>query len=223
MRIRLNFAGLLVSSLLLSLSLCRAQVVVVPSTVTFGFGTNNDGSQLWDLSGGYSLSLNVNLRNGIQVPMTLGFQLVQDASGNLSSPAGDIQTLTLGDPATGPVFAVNYKITGKVTGSQGTARARFTMRMTGSGFIGDTNTITVKSMSAILVVDASPNATSGQLVGLTDARISAKFSNGIESLTGTIPAADFTTDLPPGVDGTWGLTLQLAGFNSLSGSAVITT
>jgi hypothetical protein len=191
----------------------------VPNTVTFGFGTN-DNNQLWDLTGSYSLSLNINQRNTIQVPMTLGFVLIQDASGNLTSPPGDIQNLVLGDPVSGPSFTVTYKVTGKVTGSGGAARARFTIRMTGNGTVGN---ITVKSMSAILIVDASPNPADGQLEGNTDAKFSAKFSNGIESLAGTIPAADFTTALPPGVDGTWSISLQVAGFNSLSGSAIITT
>ena len=220
MRIRLNFAGLLVSALLLSLSVCRAQVIVPPS-VSFGFGTNaGDGTQLWDLSGSYGLSLNINLRNGIQVPMTFGFNLIQDASGNLSSPTNDFQNLVLGDPVIGPSFTVTYKITGKVTGSGGAARARFTIRMTGNGIAGG---VTVDSMSAILVVDASPNSGDGQLEGVTDTKFSAKFSNGIESINGSIPATDFATALPPGVDGSWGLTLQLAGFNSLSGTAIITT
>lgn len=211
MTIRFNLRYLLISALLFSFRVCHAQSNVT-GTVTFSFG-DTPATQLWDLSGGYSLNLVVNQRNGIQVPLQVGFNLVEDARGNLTAPSGDFQALTLGD---GTLFTVTYTITGKVTGSGGAARARFTIRMTGNGTVGG---ITVNSMSAIFVVDAQPNSDDGLLHG--PARFSAKFSNGVEGVSGTID--DIATALPSGVDGTWTLTLQVAAFNSLSGSAVVTT
>lgn len=215
MTIRFNLLRyLLISALLFSLRVCHAQSSNVTGTVTFSFG-DTPATQLWDLSGGYSLNLVINQHNGIQVPLQLNFNLVEDARGNLTAPPGDFQALTFGDSAPA-LFTVSYTITGKVTGSGGAARARFTIRMTGNGTVGG---ITVNSMSAILVVDAQPNAEDGLLHG--PARFSAKFSNGVEGVSGTI--GDIATALPAGVDGTWTLTLQVAAFNSLSGSAVVAT
>lgn len=211
MRIRFNLRYLLISALFFSLQVCHAQSNA-PTTVTFSFGTS-EGSQLWDLSGGYSLNLVVSERNGVQVPLQVNFNLVEDARGNLTSPAGDFQALTLN----GMLFTVSYTIAGKVTtDSSGTTHARFTIRMTGNGTVGG---LTINSMSAIIVVNATPNAEDGLLHG--PARFSARFSNGVEGVSGTIQ--DIATALPPGVDGTWTLTLQATAFNSLVGTAVVTT
>src|SRR5579864_2979173 len=122
MRIRFNLRCVLVLVFLLSLSLCRAQTV--PPTVTATFGTT-EGTQLWDLTGTYGVSMTVNQKNGIQVPVTLGFTIVQDASGNLHGVVGDLQGITLNDSAS---FGVNYTLSGKVTGSGGNAQARFVVR-----------------------------------------------------------------------------------------------
>jgi hypothetical protein len=207
---RIRFYLPLLATLLLSFGI-RAQTNV-PATVTFGFGTNAD-SQLWDLTGNYSINATVNQHNGIQVPLTTVFSLVQDAAGNLHGVNGDIQQVTLGDSTS---FAVTYTVNGRVTGAGGAARARFTVRMTGSGTVGLLGTV---NFSGVLVVDAVPNPDDGELEGT--AEFSAHLGGGLEGVNGVIP--DFATPLPPGVDGTWSLDMQLMGGRSLNGSAVITT
>ncbi|HLX70151.1 MAG TPA: hypothetical protein VKV04_11050 [Verrucomicrobiae bacterium] len=213
MRIRFDLrCFLLISAFMFSLSLCRAQTTV-PTTVTAGFGTN-DGTQIWDLTGDYSVSATVTLKNGITVPLTVDFHLVQDAVGNLSGVPGDFRIMDLN----GNAFAVSYRVTGKVTGSGGAARTRFTVRFTGNGQVGSLQTTKI---SAVLVVNASPNPEDGQLEPITTTKFSAHFTGGLESINGTLP--DFAPALPLGVDGTWTLNMQLLGGRSLDGSATITT
>jgi hypothetical protein len=210
MSTRFNLRYLLVSALLFSLPVCRAQITV-PSTASLSFGQTPD-TLLWDLSGAYSLNLVVNERNGIQVPLIVGFNLIEDASGNLHGVTNDIQALSLG----GAGFTVSYTITGKITGSGGAATAKFTMRIIGNGSVGNGNS---DNFSAVLTVVASPNPDDGNLEGV--AKFSARVSGGIEGVSGTIP--QFSTALPPGVDGTATLNFQIAGFSSVVGTATLTT
>ena len=210
MSIRFNFRYLLVSALLFSLPVCRAQITV-PSTAIVSFGQTPD-TLLWDLSGTYSLNLVVNEHNGIQVPLTFSYNLIEDAEGNLHGVTNDIQYLTIG----GAPFTMAYTITGKITGSGGAATARFTIRIFGNGTVGNQN---INTFSAVMTVVASPNPDDGNLEGV--ARFSARFSSGIEGVSGTIP--QFSAALPPGVDGTATLNFQIAGFSSVVGTATLTT
>jgi hypothetical protein len=213
MRIRLDLrCFLLISALMFSLSLCRAQTTV-PALVTASFGTNA-GTQLWDLTGDYSVIATVTERNGVTIPLTVDFHISQDAKGNLRGVPGDFRILDLNSNA----FAVSYRITGKVTGSGGTAQARFIVRFTGNGQVGALPNV---RFSAVLIVNATPNPDDGMLDPITTAKFSARFSGGLESVSGTLP--DFDPLLPAGVDGTWTLTLQMLGGRSLDGSATITT
>lgn len=215
MRIRLNLrCFLLISALMFSFSFCRAQTV--PPLVTATFGTNgNDGTQLWDLTGDYTVTATVTEKNGVTIPLTVDFHINQDASGNLRGGGpNDFRILDLNSNG----FAVGYTITGKVTGSGGAAQARFTVRFFGNGQVGALQTTRI---SAVLVVNASPNSTDGALDPVTPAKFSARFNHGLESVSGTLP--DFDPLLPADVDGSWTLTLQMLGGKSLDGSATITT
>lgn len=210
MRTRFNLRYLLISALFFSLQLCRGQI----APVVFDFGTTT-GTQLWDLTGAYGVSFTINQPSGLEVPVAVSFTLIQDAAGNLRGAANDFQLLTIGSNAS---FTVSYTITGKVTGSGGAARARFTVHMVGNGNIGG---IGLNSMSAFLVVDAVPDSEGGQLNGV--ARFSANFSSrSLPGLSGSV--TDFTTPLPPNVDGTWTLLLLPSSLNnSAAGLAAVYT
>jgi hypothetical protein len=213
MRIRLNLRSVLVLALLISSTLCRAQTV--PGNLTFNFGTTNDGTQLWDLTGTYSVDVTVSTKQGLQVPVSLGFSIQQDAAGNLRGVVGDFQGLTIGDNVA--LVGVSYTLSGKVTGSAGKAEAKFIVRFNGTASIGGFQDV---NFSAVLTVDAVPSSNDGQLEGV--AKFSSHFAGGnFEGVTGTI--SDFAAPLPPGVDGSWTLNLQMIGGNSLAGSATITT
>ena len=214
MRIRFNPLWLLVSVLAFSLQLSRAQIDV-PPTISFDLGGSNaPDTSLWDLNGTYNLSLNVEQRNGLETPMALSFELIQDAKGNLTGNTNDFQELDLGDNS---FFAVSYVIHGKVTGTGGGARVHFTIHFFGNGMLAGQ---TINSMSGSLTVDGEvDNATGGLIMGAKASKFSVSFGRA-GSLRGV---ADFSTDLPSGVDGTWNLSMQLAALSKISGTATITT
>lgn len=212
MRIRFDLRYLLISAVLFSLPFCRAQTTV-PGSVTFNFGGTNS-PPLWDLSGTYSLNLTVNQKNGIQLPLTMSFNMVEDAAGNLHGVTNDYQALTIGNN-TNTLFTVTYVIVGKVTGSGGNATARFTIDMVGKGTLAGEN---VNSFSAGLGVAAVPNPEDGQLEG--EAAFIGK-PKGFPSITGIIP--NFSTALPSGANGTWTLTMQVNELETQAGTAVIIT
>ena len=212
MTIRLNPRWLLISALIFSLQLCRAQVQV-PPTLSFDLGSSNaPGTQLWDVGGSYSVNLLVDERSGLEVPVQISFTLIQDANGKLSTVSNDFQSLVISDNS---LFAITSQISGKVTGSGGFARVHFTIHFTGSGNLAAHNDVPVEGS---LTVDAEPDASTGQLVGVKS-KFSAGFS-GFSSLRGT---TQFAAGLPPGIDGSWNLTLQLVALGKVSGTGTINT
>ena len=216
MKTRLNPRWLLISTLLFSLQFCRAQVVVLPSTLSYGFGTSNaTASQLWDLNGDYVAELLVE-RGGVSMPVEVGFSLIQSPKGQLSSSVGDLPNATVvfnndNDSA----FAAFAKISGKVTGSGGLARVQFTVHFTGSGALAKTATDINGTLSVNAEVDST---TEGQLSG--SSKFSAHFSKVSNSVGGK---SDFAANLPPGADGSWNLTMHLVGLNKVTGVGVINT
>lgn len=213
---RIRFHLLLISALLFSISASRAQTA--PGPVTFNFGASDDGTLMWDLSGFYTLNFVIPQANGTALPVTVSFNMTEDPAGNLHGNAGDFQFLQLGSNS---AFTVTNTISGKVTGSGGAATARFTIHMksSGPGAVGGPNGINVNSMSALIVIDASPSLEDGALEG--SAKFSARFSNGVEPVNGSIQS--FTTPLPPNVTGAWSLTVTVDAFSSIVGTALLTT
>jgi hypothetical protein len=213
MRIRLNPLWLLVSVLAVSLQISRAQVEV-PPVVSFDLGGDAaPDTSLWDLTGTYTVALDVEQPNGLVTSMSLGFNLLEDARGNLSGSTNDFQELDLGDNS---FFAVSYSIKGKITGSGGTGRVHFTIHFTGNGTLAGQQ---VDNMSGSLTVDAEAQPGTGQLMGTKISKFSVNFGR-FGKLKGL---ADFATALPSGVDGTWNLSMQMAALNKVTGSAIITT
>jgi hypothetical protein len=215
MTIRLNPRWLLVSALMLSLQFCRAQVEV-PSNLSFDLGTTDapPTSQLWDVGGSYSVSLLVEQKSGIEVPIILTFNLIQAANGKLSTVSNDFgQGL---DVSSNSFFAITPSISGKVTGAGGIARVHFTVRFKGIGTLAGHPNVPV---SGSLTIDAETDASSDQLVGVKVSKFSAGFS-GFSSIKGTTL---FASDLPPGVDGSWNLSLQLVALGKVTGTGIITT
>jgi|GEM_PF-3047423 len=220
MTIRLNPRWLLLPALLFSLQFCRAQIVVPPS-ISFDLGgTNSPASQLWDLNGSYVLNFTVEQPNGTAVPVQLSFTLIQSPSGKLSNPTNEFgDTLTISDST----LAIFPHITGKVTGSDGTARVHLIVRFTGSGTLAGRN---VNSFSGQFTIDAETAAATDspdgipELVGIKPSNFSASFP-GLANFKGQVP--DFVAPLLPGVDGTWNLTLDMVALNKVTGTATATT
>jgi hypothetical protein len=207
MRIRLNLRWLLVPALFFSLQLCRA------NNLTFNFDTNS--APLWDLSGLYSFTLNLQEPNGAVIPVSLAFNMRQDAAGNLHGFPGDFQSIFLDENSS---FVVTNTISGSVRGNLSTgATARFVVHFLG---FGGTTDQPQGPISATLLVDAaiSPDG-SLTLEPIKPIRFIAQLPHasvrGIDAVS-TIP-------LPPGEDGSWTLNLQFDTFNRAIGAAIVTT
>jgi hypothetical protein len=212
MRIRFNPRWLLISALVFFLQIGRSQTL--PGTISFDLGAEDaPGTQLWDLSGTYRFDLILVQKNGLETPFGMTFNMVQDAQGRLFGVTNDLQDLEFGDNST---FIINYTINGKVNGSAGIGHAVFTIRVSGSGFLAGQE---VDFFTGTITVDATTDPATGQLIGNKPTKVNLTFP-GFGVLKGS---ADFLTALPPGVDGTWNLSLQLAPLSTISGSAIIGT
>ncbi len=214
MTIRLNPRWLLVSVLLFSLQLCRAQITV-PPTLSFDLGSDDPADcKLWDITGNYALNLNVEGRNGLSVPVQIDFFLQQGPTGKLTTSPGNVSGLVFNDDNNSQ-FAIATAISGKVTGSGGLGRVHFTVHFAGNGSFGGIQNTTVKGS---VTVDAETDATTGQLVATKATHFSANIP-GVNNISGV--AHDLTTPLPGGVDGTWNLTMNFAGLNKLTGTGIV--
>jgi len=210
MTIRLNLRWLLISALLFSLQFCRAQTI--PSSLSFGLGPDvAPETALWDLHGDYDVFLQVNARNGLSVPVEISFSLAQSPAGKLSSPAGNISGLVFNNDDNS-AFAITTKVVGKVTGSGGFARAHFTVRFRGNGSFGGLQNL---SVSGSLTVDAETDPVSGQLLSSRFSEFRAKI-DGVNRVSGR---SDFAVGLP--TDGSWNLTLDVAGLNKFTGTGIV--
>lgn len=209
MTIRLNPRWLLISALVFSLQFCRAQPV--PPSLSFDLGPNvATETQLWDLSGSYDLNFEISARNGLSMPVEISFTLAQDASGKLTGPAGGISGLVFNNDDNS-AFAISTKISGKVTGSGGLARAHFTIHFSGNGSFGGLQNVPV-SGSLTVDGDTSSGDLSGRIKGFT-ANV-----GGLNHLAGK---TDFSVALP--TDGSWNLSLHLAGLTKFVGVGAINT
>ncbi len=214
MTIRLNPRWLLVSALLFSFQLCRAQITV-PSTLSFDLGSDDPAdNKLWDISGSYAVNLNVVSRNGNSIPVQIDFFLQQGPTGKLTTSAGNITGLVFDDDNNSQ-FAITTKISGKVTGSSGVGRVHFTVKFSGNGPFGGVPNVTVQGS---MNVDAETDASSGQLVGTKVTHFTANIV-GVNNISGT--AHNVSMALPAGVDGTWNLTMNLAGLNKFTGTGIV--
>jgi hypothetical protein len=212
MTIRLNPRWLLISTLLFSLQLGRAQVL--PGTLSFDLGSSNAAdTKLWDVGGNYQVNLLLQERHAV-LPIQLAFTLVQDSAGKLTSPVDDVGSVVLSDNDS--VLAILYRVTGKVSGSGGIARVHFSIRMSGSGTLAGQN---VDSFTGSFSVDAETDPTTLQLMGSK----SSKFSGNFPGLSSVKGKAELVTDLPQGDDGSWNLSMQLVALSKLTGTGVITT
>jgi len=214
MTIRFNPRWLLVFVLLLSLQLCRAQVVVLPSNISFDLGGSDaPDTQLWDLNGDYSLDMTVVNNRGNATEVRVFFTMIQDGTGRLSNITNlNFGELDLGDNS---FFAIVPRISGKVTGSGGTAQVHFTVHMNGNGTLAGQN---VNSLNATLTVNAETDATTGLLTGT--AKFSGNFGGKL-SVSGV--ASDFASPMPQGANATWTLSMQLAGISKVVGTGTVQT
>jgi hypothetical protein len=180
--------------------------------MSFDLGTDNPTDcKLWDLSGNYDVTFSIQGRNGLSVPVEISFALTQDPSGKISTPAGNVSGLVFNNDDNSS-FAITTQITGKVTGSGGFARARFTIHFSGNGTFGGIQNV---SVSGSMTVDAETDSEGGLLSGQIR-NFTSNMGNGLNHISGK---SDFAAGLPS--DGTWNLTLNVAGLTKFSGTGSI--
>jgi hypothetical protein len=210
MTIRLNPRWLLISALVFSLQFCRAQTI--PPSMSFDLGSDAPTDcKLWDLTANYDVSFEVIARNGVVMPVQISFALTQDPSGKISTPDGNVSGLVFNNDDNSS-FAITTKITGKVTGSGGFARTRFTIHFSGNGVFGGIQDV---SVSGTMTVDASTDSADGLLTGRIK-NFTADIGGGLNHIAGK---SEFDAGLP--TDGSWNLSLNVAGQTKFVGTGIL--
>jgi hypothetical protein len=191
---------------------CRAQI---PQSASFNLGPAvAPETQLWNLSGDYTINIDIESRNGLSIPVQISFSLVQDTAGKLTGSPGAVSGLIFNNDGNS-AFAIGTTVSGKVTGSLGFARARFTVHFAGNGQFGGRQNLEV---TGSITVDAETDPSTGQLTGRVR-NFTADIGNGFNHISGK---SDFAMALPSGVDGSWNLTVNVAGLQKFNGIGVIT-
>jgi hypothetical protein len=200
---RLLFAVLL----LFAIPVCFSQQA--PSgEVDFSFNSSN-APAVYDLTGAYTLSQNVQGVGGTTVPLSIGVTLIQNSRGVIKGSG--ITTATLGSGTTASTFAGFYNANGRITSlADGTRRANLNVHMHNTDIVAGVRSSF--NISAHYVLDVTPDGFSGSVRG------SAQFS-GLGSGRIDSPVA---APLPPGIDGSWGVSMNILPLGKLTGTASIT-
>jgi hypothetical protein len=210
MKNRLFCAALLLSSL---------QFGFAQIQTTLSLGPTN-GLPVWDISGIYQIT------NQMQVAV------IGPKSAHLASPPTQVvfNQLPLGVDAHGKVTGGGWilvpvgndvvggysTVSGKMSGGGTNTHVNFTVKFTGNGTIAGVDTTCNISSRYNLQVIYAPGANPPLTNLIGKASGSAHFSH---MGSGTLKDNPLSLPLPPGVDGTWSMTVGLSQFgNKLSGS-----
>ena len=162
---------------------------------------------VWDLTGTYDITNHMQAA-AVQPTEIVFKQVVLTTDGHGKIRGSDTIIVTVGDGAVGGV----YRASGKISGGGEKTRVNLAIRFTGKGTVAGVFTSCSISANYNLTVNPLTKTLVGQASG------SASFSQlGNGSLK-----SDFSLPLPPGVDGNWGVTLDVIPFgNKISGSGLI--
>jgi hypothetical protein len=201
---------LVLASLALSLGLGYAQEAPTGSII-YNFTAAN--FPIWNFSGPYGFSQQM---AGVGGPVPLGYSLTinHTLEGQLTGAGATI--VTLGQD----VAAAQYVVKGTVSQGGDATRVAFTVSLTGSGldYIGGQRHSFHISLSYSLMVDPA-SLTLVPIGNGPGVRGSVQIA-GLGNAT-VIPGEGFAVALPPGVDGAWGVSLDVVGLDQLGGTATI--
>ena len=167
---------------------------------TFSFGL--PAKPVWDITGTYTLSPDVNEDTSVVFDVTI----IQDAQGMVTG-SGDTTVEIDGAPSTG-----HYTVKGKVTNSGGVAKINATVKLSGSGTVQGLDTTYSLSASYKLEIDPITGTVFGSARGSAKAAGvgSGPINDQIEAL------------LPPDMDGSWTLLMDLVPTgNKLGGTSSV--
>ena len=155
----------------------------------------NGDVALWDPSGTYSSELDL---------FSLNYVLNMDSTGKITGQG----TVFIDAFVFGADFNLSGTLafTGTLKSSGNVARLTLAMSLNGGGTVEGTNILFTAKAKEILEVDA----TTLQLVGSQSGSVTVIAPDIHKRATSKIPKEEVFTTLPPGMDGTWNLNLNLS-------------
>ena len=201
MTIPSKFRVLLLAFLVGSLPVCYADAPSGLVNLAFTSGS----SAAFDFSGGYTFTQLISGAGGQTTPFTLGVSFTQDPNGFLHG--SDTTIMSVGND----FVAGQYTVTGRVSGG-GRTPARITLAVRISG----QDVIAGKTTAFNITINYNLSVKEDGSVGGT-ARGTAHFSG----LAGGRISASVSTPLPQGMDGSWGLQMNIIPLSRLGGTANI--
>ena len=196
--------GLCLALLAFSLQFCLAQAPSGPLNFTF----NTASTAVYDLSGGYDLSADLQGVGGTTTPISIGgLFLTHYPSGRLAG-VGQIIVYIGSDPVT-----ANYNLSGHVSGGGNQpVRVVFSVRMSGNGQVAGVQT----GYSLAVHYNLEVNSASRSMLGTARGRLSLSRLSG-----GSIRSDNISIPLAEGVDGSWSAQMNILPGSSLNGTANI--
>ena len=187
----------------IAFGLSVASLTAAPPSGIYTYQFDVDSIALWDVSGDYHLSPDIN----DDIPVNFDISVLQDSKGKLYGTGPTTVDID------GETVQGNYTVKGKVLVTAGVSRATATVKVSGSGMIQGlvrsyslSETFNLEIDSAGLTAVGTGNG-SAKAKGLGSGRISE----------------DINALLPEGVDGSWQLDLGVqTTVKKLSGTSTIT-
>jgi hypothetical protein len=198
MRIAIKTRWLFAALFALSLQFCFGQT----SPVNFSFVGAD--TPVWDFSGSFQISQNMQGAGGQDVPLSYTIAITHDATGRLQG--SDWTFLGVGNDT----VAAHYVVSGRVSGGGTATKVTLVVRLSGEDTIAGVLT------PFNLVIKYDLHVFGGALVGTS--RGSARFFKlGSATIKDSV-----SLPLAPGMDGSWTLQLNIVALKKLAGSASIT-
>src|SRR5262245_5561412 len=161
---------------------------------------------LWDVSGTFQpTNQTIQGAGGVEVPLSLAADLIHSANGRLKGSG--ITVVGIGND----FVAADYTASGRASGDSSEAKVNLTIRLKGSGVISGRNTSFNINVTYKLQVDRELGVLAGTARG--HANISQFGGGAIKS--------DVAAPLPPGMNGSWNLQLDITPLTKLAGTGSI--
>jgi hypothetical protein len=188
-------------AILMVAQLCFGQL---PSgRVTIAFDRSN--VPVWHIAGPYGFQHDAVAFGSTDLTVAYGLTIEQDERGRLD---GEGQTiLQIG----ADFVAADYKVSGRISTHDGNARAVFSIKLSGTDTIGGAR----HSFSVSLKYDCAVDAEDLVLTGV------ARGSVSVGGVGGAKIEEPITLPLPPGVNGSWSVIMDIIALKKIAGSGVI--
>jgi len=161
---------------------------------------------LWDFSGTFQpTNQTIQGAGGSDVPLSLAADLTQAANGRLTGSG--LTVVGIGSD----FVAANYTASGRVSGDSSKAKMNLTIRLKGDGVVAGRATHFNISVTYKLQVKREAGVLAGTAQGHAN----------LGSLGGGPIKSDVAAPLPPGMNGSWNLQLDVSTLSKISGTGTI--